>query len=162
MTPRPDERDLLDDVLADALPPGFREELLASTLTSVRRRRRTRAVARAGMALAAVAVVAWVGWRTSVSSPAEPESRPPACRVVVTEPLSADAIVRTRAFAPEQVAVSSSFSATVRTLPGITRLIDDRELLELAGPYSGVLVRISPQEQRLVMPGAKEEEAAPR
>lgn len=162
MTPRPDERDLLDDVLADAMPLGFREELLARTLTSVRRRRRIRAVARAGMALTAVAVVAWVGWRGSVSSPEKLESRPPACRVVVTEPLSADAIVRTRAFAPELVVTSSSFSATVRTLPGITRLIDDRELLALAGPYSGVLVRISPQEQRLVMRGARAEAAAPR
>lgn len=162
MTPRPDERDLLEDVLGDAMPPGFREKLLARTLTSVRRRRRTRAVARGGLALAAVAVIAWVGWRTSVSTPAESESRAPAYRVVATEPLSADAIVRTRAFAPEQVVVSSSFSATVRTLLGITRLIDDRELLALAGPYSGVLVRISPQEQRLVMPGASADETAPR
>jgi hypothetical protein len=147
-----DEEKLLNEVLGEESPAGFREALLNQLLRGARRRRRFRQVRKAGVGLALVALVAVVVWR-QVPPASRPEEPRKGCELVQTEALPEDAIVRTRALAPNGLVASVPTRDTVITRAGTTDGVEeltDDELLALAGPGAAVLVRQGPHSAELV------------
>lgn len=151
MNDRRDRESLLNDILAEEAPPGFREDLLGGTLRLVRRRRRARRARQAALVLAVVAGVCLAVWR-----PRTPTVLPPAparpYALVRTQPVAAGAWLESKPFSPAGVVASAATAQVVTTaVAGYrSRAIDDDELLDLAAPNPVVLVRRGPHEAELV------------
>jgi len=151
MKPDLEQLGLLDDLLAEAAPPDFERDLLDGTLRAVRRRRRSRRLARglaaAGL-FAAIALVVWNSlWPTTTI-----QSVRTALNIVHTQPLPASMIVRTKL---DGLAVVNSSAATYLSVEtGAIKdpfnEIDDEQLLALARGRPVALVRQGPHQAELL------------
>lgn len=158
MKPPADNDPLLDDVLAEAAPPEFRNELLQTTLWQARRRRQFR---RGRQVLLGIAMVGLLGvWAARQTPRSKLQTLPVASQsdfplvIVRTEPLPAEAFVNS---APLTEA------AFVTTIAGQYRVINDEELLALAAPAPVALIRCGPDCAQLVFvnPADRERLLAP-
>jgi len=142
---RPADHDpLLDDVLSEAAPPEFRDQLLQATLRQARRRRQFR---RGRQVVLGVAVMGLLGVLLSRRSP-EPQAPGLVAQqsefplvIVRTQPLP-DAVLVTSAPLPE--------TGIVATSSGLYRIIGDDELLALAAPAPVALIRCGPDCAELI------------
>ena len=149
MNPAPDNERLLDDVLADATPAGFREALLGETLRLARRRRHWRQTQRAVTVLAVLVLATIAGWRAWVPGPSKPELSA-SYQLVRSRPLRAEQILTTQPLAAGRVVATVATMDVIYTASGSFREIDDDELLALAAPRVAALVRRGPHEAELV------------
>jgi len=146
-----DTEGLLDAVLAEGTPAGFREALLGETLRLARRRRWARQTRRAATTLAVLAGLAALVWKNLPLRPATPGATRRSAAVVRTQPLPAAALVLTRPLTRECVVSSALSAPVVQTTPdGQFRIIDDSELLTLVAPKPVALVRWTPHAAELV------------
>lgn len=149
-----EKKHLLNDVLSESGPSGFREALLDETLRLARGRRRTRQLWRASPVLL-LCVVVWFFF------PPQPAIEKPALRsveIVATKPFDPDAVVGTQPLAVKLIVSSISSAYVVSTRPrgeGF-RLINDDELMALAAPRVAVLMRLGPDSQRLIFADGKD------
>ena len=148
----PNDR-LLGEIFADTLSSDFREELLASTLRHVRLKRRTRKALRGAAAVVAVVcLLAISAWNMRRSGPGLVSPQRAEYSLVRTQPLPPGSLVTTQVFATERVIQTVAFTQQVQTekerLP--FRIIDDRELLALAGEGRAALVRVGPNSEELI------------
>lgn len=143
---RPTDNDsLLDDVLAEAAPPEFRDQLLQTTLRQARRRRQFRRGRLFVLGVAAVSLLGvWVVQQGSrlrtppVMLVGQPEFP---LNIVHTRPLAAAALISTLPAADDMF---------VATRPGQYCVIGDDELLALAAPAPVALIRCGPDCAQLV------------
>ena len=143
------ERDrLLADVLSEDAPPGFREEVLDTTLRLARRRRGRRKLRRASVALVAISLLAVLVWRGVTPRRPVPDSAGRACELIRTQPLAGEKVVRTEPFLGGPAAVAAV--NRIRTKPGGFGVIGDDALLALVAPRPAALVRLGPRSQVLV------------
>jgi hypothetical protein len=162
MNDRKHNEHLLDDILAEEAPVGFREALLRDTLHLARRRRRFRQVRRATSALAVAAGLFFVVWHSVAPRRGPPE--PPAPYVLVrTHPLSPGVLLESQPLSPGSLVTSAATADVVTTAAAgyRPREIDDEELLALAAPNPVVLVRHGPHQAELVFADLPEGEASP-
>jgi hypothetical protein len=158
MKKRSDSDPLLDDVLAEAIPGAFRNELLEQMLNQVRRRTRVRRWSQRALVIALAAST----WLLSRSGPPPSESMVPrssAVRIVQSQPLDVRMIVETRPGAVTAIDSPAAAVAVVATEPGneLVREIDDDQLLALvAGPVA-VLVRPSAGQAELLFINPEDE-----
>jgi hypothetical protein len=152
-----ENKDLLDDVLAESVPEDFRAALLGETLLLARRRRYVRRVRRAAGAMAVVFMFAALAWWLArpLSKPATTIASPAILNqsysLIYTVPLPASALVGTQPMNASTLIVSERFAGIVQTKFGSGyRLINDDELLALAAPRHAALVRIGPGAQELI------------
>ena len=149
---QPAEHDpLLDDVLSEDAPPGYRSHLLQATLRQARRRRQFK---RGRQVLLSIVVMGLMGVWVSRQMP-RPESKPESLAmqpefplvVVRTQPLPASALVSTAPLSTDVI---------VATTGGQYRIIDDDELLALAAPAPVALIRCGPDCAQLVFANAED------
>jgi hypothetical protein len=149
---KPKHDDLIDDLLSESAPTGFRSALLADTLRRARRRRWKRRGSRVTFAAAMVFIVGFLVWqRVSTESISvrpnvnyvliETKLLPPV-PTVTTQPLSAERMVAT---------FTSIRAVNTRLSPMELRIINDDELLALAAPRIPALVRTGPHTQELIL-----------
>jgi hypothetical protein len=150
MKPRPDQEQLLSDVLASGADIGFREALLGETLLLARRRRQWRQARRGVTTLVVLALAATGVWWALLPDAAEPWSAM-GCQVVHSQPLRPDELVATKPLAPDQLIASVATKDMVITVSGGFREIGDDELLALAAPQVAALVRRGPHEAELIL-----------
>jgi hypothetical protein len=154
------ERDqLLGDVLSEGGSGEFREAMLAETLRLARRRRVYRRARSISAVLALLAVGAFFGRR---EWPAESRFVPQAPEnfvLVRTQPLAAEAVIRTRPLDQAQCIASFSGAPTVGTARSAFHVIGDRELLALASPRPAILIRSGPSSEELEFANAEDQEA---
>jgi hypothetical protein len=155
------ERDqLLGDVLSEGGSGEFREAVLAETLRLARRRR----VYRRARSISAVLVLVGVGAffvRRDLSMERPVALRAPENFVLVrTQPLAADAVVRTRPLGQAQRIASFSGARTVGTVNNAFHVIGDRELLALASPRPAILIRSGVSSEKLEFVNAEDRKAA--
>ena len=147
----PAKNALLNDVLADAASPAFREEVLRLALAEVsnrnRLRRRTRGIVAAACALVVLAIGARFLARRNV-----PEPGPDNPLVVHSQPLGAGMLVTTRPAGPGLIGTSTSAVAGIRTAPAgkMFERISDDQLFALLGGRPAALIQRSPAEAELV------------
>jgi hypothetical protein len=155
MTGRFDQKQLLDDVLAESSPPDFRTALLGEVLRQARRRRRWRQSRSAMGVLVALFLTTWLVRHNRVeklTAISPPRTIPVAAsyQLVATQPFRVGAVVVTA----NSVRVGTiSFSATVVQIATSStgfRYLDDAQLLELAGPGAAILIRTGPHSEELV------------
>src|SRR5262245_17757039 len=134
MKHRIDRDNLLQDILAEEEPAGFREDLLNQTLQLARRRRQFRQ-ARAAVLPTLLILTLLLVVRLS-RTPADFPIQSFKVYVVRTEPPPPGTFLETKLLPPERLVVSIASANTVATAgPGSPpREIDDDELLELASP----------------------------
>ena len=135
------DQELMPLLFVDAAE--FRDELLATALRSVRRRRRVR---RLGQGLAIAALFATVLWwsvppRSTVIAPSA--STTPMVKVVYTQPLPPDRIVTS---SQASVVIVPTDSATLA-------FVGDEELLDLVPGETKLLVWHAPHQAELVILG---------
>ncbi len=156
----PDRHQLLDAVLGEAAPAEFRGALLVQTLRHVRRRRRTRQLARGGLIITLLAVVSLGLWKMlfELRRPAEPAFA--TVRVVTSQPLPRSMLVETELGATHIVASSPSTLAVIETgsVPNLYQEIDDERLLALVAGRPVALVRRGPHEAELVFVNPADQE----
>ena len=149
-----DNGPLLNDVLAEAVPPDFRKALLDQTLCLTRRRRRWRQTRRAAALVVALGLLALLVWQNVPPHPAAP--MPPAkaevksYQLVRTQPLPAYAIVATQTLSAGRLVASVATVEMVQTTAGNFRVINDDELLALVASRPAALVRVGPHSEQLV------------
>jgi hypothetical protein len=157
-------QNLLDDVLSDAAPPGFRAELLDATLQHVRRRKHLRHWNR-GLAVVAVmlAAISFALWRTSSPDTQPVLSGKPDLIVVRSRPLDPSRIVTTTPGTVAVVSSSPSTFALVKTgsAEHLFREIDDEQLLALLQGKPAALVRHGPNEVELIFLNPEDEKGFP-
>ena len=144
---------LLGDIFADTLSTDFREVLLASTLQRVRQKRRVRKTLRgAAVGMAVVCLLAISAWEMKKSGPGLVSPQKADYSLVRTQPLPRSSFVTTQPFATERVVQTIAFTQQVHTEKGHLpfRMIDDRELLALAGEGRAALVRVGPETEELI------------
>lgn len=152
MSSRGDHERLLDDVLSETAPAGFREAMLAHTLRLARRRRHLRQTRRAAVLIVALGCITALLWRSPTRKSLVSSSPASRCAIVHSQPLRPEQIVTTHPLPTEQQ-VTSIASANVvhtRTGGGKFRLIDDDELLALVGSRPAALIRLGPRSEELV------------
>lgn len=152
---RKTDNELLEDVLAEAAPAGFREALLDQTLRVVRRRRRfrhARNIAAVFVALALLSIVLRKASRPSSIAITPPPPRPneKAYTLISTQPLPASSIITTLPPNTVTFITSSPTVAVVETTSGHFRIINDQQLLALVAAHPAVLVRTGPHSEQLV------------
>jgi hypothetical protein len=160
MKQQPDHDRLLDDMLADALPPGLRANLLDQTLAAVRVRRRFRLFARAAGA-GALVCLGLALWKYS-----SPRSVP----VAPTTPLTVDL----PSSSPLQILHTDAASVTIigseadsvqyitdSSSPEPIHLLDDEELLSLVAGRPAALVRTASGRAELVFADPSDAEGFP-
>jgi hypothetical protein len=155
MTERFDQKQLLDDVLAESSPPDFRTALLGEVLRQARRRRRWRQSRSAMGLLVALFSTTWLVWHNRVeklSAVSPPRIIPvvTSYQLVATQPFPADAVVVTANSARAGTISSSATVVQIATSSTGFRYLDDNELLELAGPGAAILIRTGPHSEELV------------
>ena len=164
MNPELKRHGLLDDVLVEAAPPEFERALLKGTLGAVRRRRRSRQLARGLGAVGAFAGIVLVLW--NALGPFNPvKSVRPALNIVSSQPLLPAMIVRTK---PAHVAIVTSSAAKTTyvlvetgSIKSPFQEIDDEELLALAGGRRVALVRQGPHQAELIFLDQADKEMFP-
>ena len=161
MTSKSDKVDMLEEVLGESLPDGFREEILQHTLRSVRNRRRYRRACKMAGALAAVLVagiIFYAIWPKQLSR----ESAVPGYEVIRTSRFPSSSIVNTKPLPGDQLATAMVAVSVVHTQKsGFYRDITDDELLALATGRSGLLVRVGPGKQELIFANEADQRGFP-
>ena len=152
MKPAPDHEELLTDVLAEDAPLHWRASLLEETLRLAGRKRRVRHLRRGAATLAMLVVVGAMLWRILPTARAPRAIEPASYVTVRTQPLAAEAIVRTRSFPTQLVVASQPCVSVVRTRDNVLpiRLLNDQELLAMVDSRSAVLVRRGPDSAELI------------
>ncbi len=158
-----DPHSLLDDVLREAAPGDFRQNLLRRTLSEVRSRKHARGRAR-NLTLMAIALGLGVAlWRLAPppTRPANLHSATP--EVIRSHPLRPGMIVETRPGTAGIIESAAGGVAIVETAPRaeVVREIDDAELLALTGDRPAALVRRSSQQVELVFLNPSDREGIP-
>ncbi|MDB6066914.1 MAG: hypothetical protein JWR26_3122 [Pedosphaera sp.] len=152
-----DPERLLNDILADAVPPDFRAELLDRTLNSVRRRRRQRQWGQGLLAATIILGASFMLWRTNVPKHSSESGQPSAIgdlSMVSSSPLKPSMLVES---APGSVQIVSSFNSTAAMLveTGVSdpslQLLNDQELLAFMGGKPAIIVRESPRHAELLV-----------
>lgn len=163
MTHRTDNERLLDDMLGDASPAGFREALLGETLRLARHRRRFRQTQRAAATLAVLGVLAAL---VSRNLPRHPAVSPPpvvSYEIIHTQPWPVAAIVTTQPLSADRLVASVATADIVQTTAtgrGF-REIDDDQLLALVAPRPAALVRLGPHSAELVFVNPADQDGFP-
>ena len=162
---------LLDDVIEQATPPGFREQALGRTMAAVRWQRRRRQTVKLALPLAVVALTA-VLWRASEQSSAPRQNAgrdglspsliynsvtpgflsEPVLSTVTSQPLSPDQIITTD---PGSVVLLSSAPGNISWVTdqpetSLVNILDDDGLLKLVEGRGAALVQVSPDQFTLV------------
>lgn len=167
-----EKQDLLGDVFAEGASRDFREALLGEMLGAARRRRRFRkargAVMLLALALCAILVISArqrLPRQQAANATAEPAAivspSQTACRLVRSEPLPEDHIIKTRSFSntgdwrPEPAFVA------VTTISGGYREVTDDQLLSLLAGRPALLVRTGPHSEGLVFANPRDQEGFP-
>jgi len=155
MTERSDQKQLLDDVLAESSSPDFRAALLGEVLQQARRRRRWRQSRPVLGMLGVLFLAAWLAWHNRAEKPStvsSPQKIPvvESYQLVNTQPLPAAAFVATANCATVRIISSSATVAQITTSSNGFRYLNDEELLELAGPGAAILIRTGPHSEELV------------
>lgn len=179
MKRKTDNEELLDDVLAEAAPPDFREALLGKSVRLVRRRRRMRQTRNAVAALAVVALFVYLVWPNKPLSvavvrpvappvaqplPAPVQNQAPAPKpaapvvptprpnyiLVDTQPLSAGSLIATRPFASTPMIESVATIAIIQTTTGNYQIIGDDQLLALIAAHPAMLIHVGPGTEKLI------------
>jgi hypothetical protein len=155
MNRRPDNNDLLADVLSETAPPDFRAALLGETLRMVRRRRHWRQTRRAVEIFAFIGLLTILIWQnlpepSVVSKLFAKKPAPINYKLVRTQPLPDNAIVITRSFLSSQLVASVPSVIQIATTGGEFRQINDDELLALVSGKPAVLIRTGPYSEELV------------
>ena len=150
-----EQKNLLDDVLAEASPPDFRAALLGETLRLARRRRQWRHTRQTGGVLAVMVLIALLTRQNrpeKISSAPTPAKIPVAksYQLVETRTLPAGAVVATGNFSAVKIISSESSVAQIATTGGGFRFINDAQLLALVGGHPAVLIRTGPDSAELV------------
>ena len=164
MKPDPDRERLLDDVLDEAAPPGFKESLLQHTLQHVRRRNRVRRLNRALLAIAVVATVPLLLWKFSFPPPPPRTTvKEPPFGIVTSQPMPREMIVETR---PGSIAVITSSAAAVAyvetgEVKDLFKEITDEQLLSLMAGHPVALVRSGPNQAELIFLNPEDQEGFP-
>jgi hypothetical protein len=164
MNPGPDHERLLSEVLAEDAPAGFREALLGETLQRVRRRRRVRQARRVAALCVVAGMLTVFAWRFLLphSGTLTGKPRSTGYELVLTQPLSAGAIVATQPLSAGHLISSQTTVAVVSTTGGGNlRLINDDELLALVAPRPAALVRFGPDAEMLVFANPEDERGFP-
>ena len=158
----PAKNQLLDDVLADAAPPGFRADLLRLTLEQVQSRKHRRRRNRGLLAAACLLLVLAVGARF-LFPPNAPKPGPGNPLVVQSRPLDARMLVTTQPGGPGLVRSSASPFAFVRTSPTERTfdVIGDDQLFALLGGRPAALVRRGPAAAELVFLNPADQDGFP-
>ncbi len=142
---------LLDDVLADAVSPGFREALLEQALAEMRIRRRMRHLRQGALAATLALAACFALWRGLPSGRTKPVSTT-AFGLVLTRPLTPSQIVATQPGATAIVATSADLVAELETVPGgkLFHEFSDSDLLTFLSGKPVVLVAVAPHRDELV------------
>ncbi len=160
-----DHDNLLNDVLAEASPAGFRDTMLDETLRLAGQRRRWRNARRASGVLAVISIIAAVllqqSPRTTVKLP--PGTSAESYILVQTQPLPAFASVRTQPLAAEHLISSTTTAGSVAMITShdAVRIINDDELLALVASRPAMLVRLAPGREQLVFVNPEDEKGFP-
>jgi hypothetical protein len=146
---------LLNDILAEETPAGFREALLDQTLRLAWRRRQVRRVRVAALPIALIAGVFFLVWHARTpTGPSQSLSKP--YEVVQTQPLPPEAVLETRPVPPANLVITAGADVITTAAAGYrAKEIDDEELLELAAPNPAVLVRHGSHDAQLVFANAQ-------
>ncbi len=140
MTGRFDQKQLLDDVLAESSPHDFRTALLGEVLRQARRRRRWRQSRSAAGVLVAIILASWLTWHNRMenfSAVSSPRQKIPAAKIyqlVDTQPFPARAVVATANFANAGTISSSATVVQITTSSTGFRYLDDHHELRLSWP----------------------------
>jgi len=167
-----DRKDLLGDVFAEGASGEFREALLGEMLGAVRRRRRFRkargAVMLLALALCALLVISTrhqLPRQQSANSTGEPAAivspRQTDYRLIRSEPLPEDHIIKTRQFSNDLTLGSELAFVDVTTGTGRCRELTDDQLLGLLAGRPALLVRTGPHSEGLVFSNPKDGEGFP-
>jgi hypothetical protein len=148
------KKQLLNDVLSESGPDGFREALLDETLRLARLRRRTRQLWR----VSPVLLVGALGWYLFPTHPAAEKTEHLFVEIVATKPFDPAAVVCTQTMAMKLMVSSTPSVYVVHTRPSGEgfRLIGDDELMALAAPRPTVLMRLGPDSQTLIFTDGKD------
>jgi hypothetical protein len=157
---------LLNDVLAEAAPPGFRGALLDQTLGLVRQRRRWRQTRRVAGILAVLGLLGFLVWQKNMPPQASmlvtvPKMIEPGYTLIWTEPLPAGEIVTTQPFAAGRFIASMATVETIQTDSANYRVINDNELLALLTSHPAALVQTGPHSERLIFANPEDEKGFP-
>jgi hypothetical protein len=141
---------LLDDLIEEAMPPGFRAQALARTMAAVRHQRRRRLAVTFAGPLVVFAVTAWL-WQAR-ERPALPPTAP-AYTVITSQPLAPGQMVHTD---PQSVVRLSSAPGNIgwitdRPEDQLVKVLDDEALLTLLADRGAVLVHLSRDQTTLVL-----------
>jgi hypothetical protein len=151
---KPDREKLLDEVLGECAPPGFKESLLQHTLLQVRRRSLVRRLNRTLLAMAVVAAVPLLLWKFSSPPPRPPQAvrQQPPFGIVTTRPLPRGMIVQTRSGTLPFIASSAATVAYVETgdAKDLFQEITDEQLFSLLAGRPAALVRSGPNQAELI------------
>ena len=157
---------LLNDVLAEAAPPGFRGALLDQTLGLVRRRRRWRQTRRMAGIFAVLGLLGILVWQKNLPQRVSmPGTVAKAVEqnywLVRTQPLPAGEMVATQLLAPEQFIASVATVEIVQSGNADYRVIDDNQLLALFTFHPAALIRVGPHAVQLVFVNPADEKGFP-
>lgn len=155
MNKRPEQRQLLDDVLAESASPDFRTALLGETLRLARHRRRWLLARQAGGSLVVMLLAGWLVWprgpEPSIAVvPVAKTSAPTSFLLIQTQPFPAGAMVSTMNFTGVGGVASEPSVTVVATTSGGFLFINDEQLLALLGDRPAILIRIGPDKEELV------------
>jgi hypothetical protein len=154
---RPTEQ-LLDDVLAEAAPPGFRAALLDRTLRQARRRKQIRRWNLALSAAAGVALLTFAFWNAREPRTASTPARRPDLVIVHSRPLNPAQVVSTRPGAVQMVSSSASTFRLVQTrMERLYEEIDDQQLLALVSGKPVALIHRGPNQAELIFLNREDE-----
>jgi hypothetical protein len=158
-----DRKTLLAEVFADETPVEFRAAMLGETLRLARRRRRFRQTRHAAVSLAMLAGMAALAWKNLAPAPVHRVSDGSTLRVVCSQPLPEAALVTSQPLAPDSIVVSTASAVLVSTERNGSQfqVIDDSQLLSLAGPGAAALVRWAPHDVELVFAHANTGDGPP-
>ncbi|MGD0088089.1 MAG: hypothetical protein ABSC24_13280 [Verrucomicrobiota bacterium] len=157
---------LLNDVLAEAPPPGFRGALLDQTLGLVRRRRRWRLTRRVAGIFAVLGLLGILVWKKNVPPQASllvtvPKMIEPGYTLIRTEPLPAGEMVTTQPLATGRFIASAATVKTIPTGSANYRVINDHELLALLTSHPAALIQTGPHSERLIFANPVDEKGFP-
>jgi hypothetical protein len=141
-----DRRPLLDAVLDETVPGGYREAVLHNTLRAVHRRKRVRAAGRVLLTVVGLAVLALVLEPWLAPKRESARQRSSSLTILSSQPLNPSLIAKTRTGMVATVHSSPGSVLVVNTIPMPDRLnlLDDDQLLALLADYGAVLVRDHP------------------
>jgi hypothetical protein len=164
---RKTDNELLDDVLAEAAPAGFREALLDKTLRVVRRRRQIRRARNVAGMFIIVGLLGIFVWQKTLKKPSMsivpqgPRLAQKGYALIRTQPLSAVDVVTTHPPSAVPFITSAATVEIVETTSGHFRMINDQQLLALVAAHPAVLVRTGPNSEQLVFANPRDAKGFP-